>query len=1035
LTHGHESDHEQATIERLQLLGYEYLPGPDIERDDKEVVLTDILRSSLGYRYPELPADAIDLAVEKLTRPDGVDTLHRNRAFHVDMLTRGFELPVELPVAMAAEAAVVPLGKRPSTPPGERDVVHIHPIDWEHPEKNRFHVVNQLTITGKNTRRPDIIVYVNGLPLVVFELKNPYAEQPTVKEAYNQIGHYTVDIPLLFEFNAFCVLSDGNSVLHGMWTSGLEWFAPWKSIDGHTVEPGEFGSMKSLIEGLFPKERLLDYIRNFILFETSKKGIVKKGAKYHQFFAVRAAVERALDTFTNGGDKRIGVIWHTTGSGKSLSMTFLVGILRDLPELRNPTFVLQVDRTDLDDQLHDQFVVARGLVGDVKHADSVDDLRELLGRGGGEVIFTTIEKFALKRGPDGQVIEAEHPVLSERDNIIVIADEAHRSQYGFMQGYARYLNEALPHAKRLGFTGTPISFSGADTQEVFGDYIHTYDIKQSQEDGATVAIYYMPRQAKLHLTGADIDTALEESAADVGVEASVLESKKTRWAALAKAAGSKQRVDALTKDILAHYTERTATLDGKAMIVCMTRENAVRVYDALTALPGCPEVKVVMTGDITKDPKAWNEAGHITTKIQRDAIKARLVDPDDPLKIVVVCDMWLTGTDIPCLHTLYVDKPMKGHNMIQAISRVNRVFRDKPHGLIVDYIGIGDQLREATNTYTKGGGSGDPAPKVGEKALPVFFDCLEEIRRSVPEGDGYGKWRQMSALEREDLHRAAYDWLAEEDERTQVFLRAELRLTKAYLLVQQLDEARPHADEVICYQRIRKQVRKLTPGEDTDQKLEKAVRDLVDDHVESEGVVDIFQLSGLGAADISILDDDFLQTFKDKPHENLRVKLLAKLMGDQIRSQAARNLAKSKSFKELLQKTLDRYHKRVIDAATVIQAILEMKKEMDADAKRTKLLGLSEDELAFYDAVHDNYATVYDDPLLRDLIHDVVQVIKKNLKVDWTESHREEVKATVRAAVKRTLRRKKVKTEHFEPMMSAFLEQAEALWRDWPVGA
>jgi type I restriction enzyme R subunit len=625
-------------------------------------------------------------------------------------------------------------------------------------------------------------------------------------------------------------------------------------------------------------------------------------------------------------------------------------------------------------------VVARSLVGDVKHADSVNDLRDLLSSGGGEVIFTTIEKFALKRGPDGKPIETEHPVLSERDNIIVIADEAHRSQYGFMSGFARYLNEALPHARRLGFTGTPISFSGADTHEVFGDYIHTYDIKQSQEDGATVAIFYTPRQAKLHLTGADIDKALDESAAEVGVETSDIESRKSRWAALAKLAGAEERVNELAKDILTHFTERTSTLEGKAMIVCMTRANAVRVHDAITALPACPEVKVVMTGDITKDPKAWNEAGHITTKMKRDEIKARLVDPEDQLKIVVVCDMWLTGTDIPCLHTLYVDKPMRGHNMIQAISRVNRVFRDKPHGLIVDYIGIGDQLREATNTYTGGGGTGDPAPDVGEKALPVFFECLDEIRGAVPEGVDYGKWRHLSAIEFEDLHQKAYVWLTEDDERSEVFLQAELRLTKAYLLVQHLDEARPLADEVICYQRIRKQVKKLKPGEDPDQALEKAVRDLLDDHVESEGVVDIFKLSGLKAADISIIDDDFLQTFKYKPHENMRHKLLAKLMGDEIRHKAARNLAKAKSFRELLQKTLDRYHKRVIDAATVVQTIVEMKKEMDADARRTKLLGLSEEELAFFDAVHENYAKVYDEPVLRDLIHDVVQTIKKNLK-------------------------------------------------------
>lgn len=1034
MTHGHESDHEQATIERLQLLGYEYLPGPDIERDDKEVVLTDILLSSLCYRYPDLPSDAVELAVEKLTRPEGVDTLHRNRSFHVEMLTRGFEIPVERKqVELAAETWKG--GKRMSGPPTEREVVHIHPVDWEHPENNRFHVVNQLTITGKNTRRPDIIVYVNGLPLVVFELKNPYDEKPTVEGALNQIGHYIEDIPRLFDFNALCVLSDGSRVLHGMWTADMEWFSPWKSIDGRSVEEGRHGSMDSLVQGVFPKQRLLDYIRNFIVFETSKAGIVKKGAKYHQYFAARAAVESTLAAFTAEGEKRLGVIWHTTGAGKSLSMVFLVGILRDLPELENPTFVIQVDRNDLDEQLHDQFVVARDLVGDVKHAEKVDELRKLLDSRGGEVVLTTIEKFSLKRGRNGGSVESEHPVLSERDNIIVIADEAHRSQYGFMNGYARYLTEALPGARRLGFTGTPISFDAADTREVFGDYIHIYDIMQSQQDGTTVEIYYTPRQVRMHLNDRDIDGALDDLTDEMGAESSEVEDRKSRWARLAAAAGARDRLDTIARDILSHFGERTSSLEGKAIVVCMTRANAVRMYDALTALPGCPEIKVVMTSDPSKDPVEWNKAGHVTTKKKRDAIKQRMRDEEDPLKIAIVCDMWLTGTDIPCLHTLYVDKPMRGHTMIQAISRVNRVFRDKPHGLIVDYIGIGDQLREATALYTRGGGRGDPAPEVGKNALPVFFQRLDEVRQTLPSGVDYGNWRGLSPIEFEDHHRRAHDWLSEDDDRVEAFLDAELKLAKSYILVKQEDEARPHADEVLCYQRIRNQARKYKPAPERNKKLENAVRDLVDDHLESDGIVDIFSLSGIEAPDISILDDEFLQTFKDRPHENLRLKLLTKLMKDEIRRRAAGNLARAKSFRELLEGTLDKYHKRVIEAADVVEKLLEMKKEMDADERRTKLLGLSAEELAFYDAVKENYAKVYDEPLLRDLIHDVVRVIKKNLEVDWTESHREEVKASVRAAVKRSLRKRGVKAEDFEPMMNAFLQQAEALWRDWPEGA
>jgi len=654
-----------------------------------------------------------------------------------------------------------------------------------------------------------------------------------------------------------------------VWTATREWFAPWRSIDGFNIDPATTGSMKGLVEGLFPKDRLLDYIRSFIVFEEVNDKISKKGAKYHQFFAVRLAARKAIESCLAEGDRRIGVIWHTTGSGKSLSMLFLVGILRHVPELENPTFVIEVDQTDLDNQLHDQFLAGRSLVGDVKHAENVEHLRDLLRTEGGEVILSTIEKFRV-RTDEG---EFEHPVLSTRSNVIVIADEAHRSQYGFQQGFARYLDEALSNARRLGFTGTPISFAAADTVAVFGDVIHTYDIKLSQDDKATVPIYYEPRQVKLHLGQADIDAVLESITASADADA--VERRKSRWAALAAAAGAKDRVEKLAKDLLEHYLDRTATLAGKAMIVCMTRENCVRMYDALTALPNCPEIKVVMTGNLSVDPPEWSQAGHSTTKQQRDAIKERMVDLDDPLKMVIVCDMWLTGTDIPCLHTLYVDKPMKGHNMIQAISRVNRVFRDKPHGLIVDYIGIGDQLREATAQYTSGGGQGEPAPDVEGTAKPMFLGLLAEIRQVVPEGHDYGAWRRTPRIEAEDLYALVFGYLAEDDDRRDSFLLAEQKLTSAFILVKQLADCRRHADEVSFYQNVRKQIRKSMPGQRPERDLEKAVRDLVDETVESEGVVDIFAAAGLPRADVSILDESFLQTFKDRPHENLRLKLRA----------------------------------------------------------------------------------------------------------------------------------------------------------------
>ncbi len=1010
MTHrGTETDFELTTIERLDQLGYEYQLGLEIDRPKHEVVLKDRLRKSLARRYPDLPKNALDEAVSQICRPDGVDTIRRNLDFH-KRLTRGFELRVDLP-------------------DGTHEYRHIYPISWDEPEDNEFLVVNQFPVRGKNDRRPDIVIFINGLPLVLFELKNPYAEDPTVEDAHNQISHYKHGISQIFDYNAFTVISDGITTFHGMWSADMEWFSPWKSIDGHNVEANTTGSMKTLIEGLFPKDRLLCYIRNFIVFEEENEKITKKGARYHQYFAVNIAAQKAIQTVTEGKDRRIGVIWHTTGSGKSLSMLFLIGILRRAPELENPTFVLQVDRTDLDDQLHDQFVAGKSLVGIVKHAESVDDLREMLKTEGGEIIFSTIEKFRLK--DDGS--EIEHPVLSTRSNIIVIADEAHRSQYGFMQGYARYLNEALPNAKRLGFTGTPISFSGADTIEVFGNLIHTYDIKQSQEDKATVPIFYMPRLIKLQLSKHDIDEALSEITS--GQDVDNLERKKGQWAALAAAAGAKSRMAELAQDLLVHFKERTDTLRGKAIAVCMTRQNCVRLYNALTALPGCPEVKIVMTGDLSKDPPEWSEDGHITTKPQREKIKQRMIDPDDPLQIAIVCDMWLTGTNIPCLHTLYIDKPMKGHTIIQAISRVNRVFSDKPHGLIVDYIGIGDELREATGTYTEGGGRGEPAPEVTEHAIPVFMDCREEILQYLPDGINYGDWRKLTHIEIEDRYALVYGVLTEDDSIRDNFIQSEKKLSDAFLLVKHLDECRIYADEIIFYQQVRKQLLKTIPGTRPKPDIEKAVRDLVDESLTSEGVVDIFKSAGIPQADISILDDDFLQTFKDKPFPNLRLKLLEKLLRDQIYACMKNNLVKAKSFRELLENTLQKYHNRIIDAAAVIKVILQIHNEIEQSNQRAAELGLEEDELAFYDTISALGVIVYDTALMRDLVHEIVQTLKRNLKVDWTEPHRDDVKASVRSAVKRVLRKRNISAEQIDTVLDAVMAQAEALFAGWPVAA
>jgi len=1009
--HGTESDFELTTIQRLERLGYRHVFGMDIERLQDEVILKDVLRESLARRYNNLPPAALDEAVHIITRPDGVDTIRRNLAFH-QMLTRGFDLKVKFPS-------------------GKTEYRHIHPVNWDEPLKNDFRVVNQFPIHGQNDRRPDIIVFINGLPLVLFELKNPYSEKPTVEDAFNQVQHYTHEIPQTFDFNALTVISDGVTTLHGVWTAGMEWYSPWKSIDGVEIEPNTTGTMKTLIEGLFQKDRLLQYIRDFIVFEVVNEKVTKKGARYHQFFAVRLAAHKALETYQkvksgSSPDRRIGVIWHTTGSGKSLSMAFLVGILRREPDLENPIFVIEVDRNDLDDQLHDQFLAARMLVGEVKQAESVSGLRSLLDTSGGEVIFTTIEKFMLREG------ELDHPILNTRPNVILIADEAHRSQYGFADGYARYLSDALPNAMRLGFTGTPISLSGADTTQVFGDLIHTYDILQSQQDKATVPIYYEARQIPLALSDKNLDGRLANVTA--GQNQDDVNRNIPRWGALAAAARADKRIKNLAQDLLAHYQNRSATLKGKAMVVCMERLNCVRLHEAMRELPDCPEVKIVMTGNLSEDPPEWSAKGYLTTKSQRDAIKQRMIDPDDPLKMVIVCDMWLTGTDIPCLHTLYVDKPMEGHNMIQAISRVNRVFSDKPHGLIVDYIGIGDALREATSHYTQSGGEGDVAAGIDEKARPLFLEALQDIHGTLPRGKDYNGWRHLSEIEVEDLYALVYGFLAADDDQRDQFLQVEARLSSAFLLVKHLDDCRIYADEVIFHQRVRKQILKTVSGRISSRDLDRAVQDLVDDSVQPQGVVDIFKAAGIAKPDISILDDAFLQTFKDHPPESLQVKLLDRLLADEIERRQRGNLTRSRSFKQTLEKTLQEYHNRLIDAKEVIEQMIAIKQQMDAETQRAQELGLSGEEMAFYDAVASNFINLYNEAFLRDLVHDIVQTLKRNLKVDWTEPHRQDVQAAIRSAVKRVLKKQKVREQDLEPFLGSILVQAEALYADWPVG-
>lgn len=1015
-----ESTFEEATIQRLQNLGYRYEFGGDIEREQHIVVLEKPLRKYLRRRYRHLPEQAIDQLVQLVSAPVGAALERRNMWFQ-RLFRQGYILHYEEGDEEKAE--------------------HIYFANFERAELNDFLVVNQLTVQGSarggadagNTRRPDMVVYVNGLPLVVFELKSPNSEYADIAGAYKQLEHYILDIPQLFAYNAIAVISDGVRTQHGMYSAGSEWFGPWKSIDGHDVEPGTTGSMKTLIEGLFPKERLLDYVRNFIVHEVVNDQITKKGAKYHQFFAVRFAAKQAVPSLRPNSDKRVGVIWHTQGAGKSLSMVFLTGLLRRTEGL-NPTIVIQVDRSDLDNQLYENFVAARELVGTVHQADNVRDLRELLRTQGGEIICSTIEKFRLYEE------ERRHPKLSERHNILVMADEAHRTQYNLVDGFGAHLRKALPNAAFIGFTGTPIDKEDANTVQLFGNYIHTYDMQQAKEDGAVVGIYYEARHIPLDLVDEDIDETLDEIAAaqEYELPADQLERAKAKWSTIEQAAGTKDRLSVLARDLLDHFNARQEVLEGKAMAVCMSRRNCVALYDALTAEPDCPEVKIVMTGDIAEDPVEWNEAGHITTKHQREAIKARFKNPGDPLEIVIVCDMWLTGFDAPCVNTLYVDKPMKGHNLMQAIARVNRIFRDKPGGLVVDYISIGDQLKKATRKYTAGGGRGTLTEDLEGKAVDYFFIQLQGTRSNLPKGYPYESWRDLSAVEFDDLLNRCYGVLLEDEELREDFLADERRLSKSFALVKHLPECQEHADEVAFYQMIRRGLKKATPeARKSYEDLEHAVRDLLDKSVRARETVDVFAVAGLEKPDISILDEEFLAGFRKHKNQDMQVRLLEKLMRDKLQQQRRKNVARYRSFKKMLDDTITKYNNRTIQAADVVAMMVEMRKKLEEDERRKKELGLNDEELAFYDVIAEGAPEDLpsDNEWLAGLVQDVVKAMRNNLEVDWTRSHRRDVHASVESAVKMVLRRRRIKNEQFRFLKNRIMEQAEAIYEDWPLVA
>lgn len=991
---------QNAAIGWLKDLGYTHIKGNALERDLKKVVLEDELRNFLKTTYPNVPETARNEAFAQFTQHEGMEVAYRNQDFH-RKLTQGIDIAWK-------------------DAQGNEKAKHLYPIDYNTPEKNGFIVADETSIVGKNNRRTDLLIFINGLPLIVFEFKNPFDSTVGVSNAYNQIQNYVLDIPQLFDYNAICVASDGLEALHGMYSSTLEWFAPWKSLEGDDTEQKIELQLETLLHGLFPKKTLLDYLQHFIFHEDHNGKIIKKGAKYHQYWGISRAVESSLQNIKPEGDGRLGVIWHTQGSGKSISMAILTGILRQRPELKNPTIVIQVDRSDLDQQLYENFVLAKDLVGDVQHAESTDDLRRLLSSNGGGVIFTTIEKFRLKDLEDGK--EVQHPILSERFNLIVMADEAHRTQYGFKSGgFAQNIRRALPNASFIGFTGTPVDGKDADTEQVFGPTIHTYDIKQAVEDGATVPIYYEPKMVPLNIK-AKYSQELEE------VEEQAEDETVGVWAAVEDAAGSEDRVNTVAKDIITHFTKRTDTLDGKAMVVCMSRRNCVKMYDALTAIEDCPEIAVIMTSSPGKDPVSWN--AHMRTKDAMEAVKSRFKNPEDPLKMVIVRDMWLTGFDAPCAHTMYVDKIMKGHNLMQAIARVNRVFEGKPNGLVVDFIGISGFLAEATKKYTGSGGAGKPTLDL-EAAVEL---CLEQLAvvKELMGGFELDVINEMPATAKMKWSTNIINALLKDDATTESFFREERKLSELVAMTNSDPRIWEIQEEVAIPQKFREQLRKIKFPPGAQRIKNNRIKDLISKSLESQAIVDLAAMYNLDTVDISIIDDSFQAIVKDKGGENIKIELLRRIINDELKVRMSKNIKKGRKLKDELEKVLGKYHKNSLDSIAAIKHLLDIANEMKEDDKRTKELGLTEDELAFYDLLSANTAILNQSGPIQDLAHTVVASVKKNLQLDWTK--KENARAAIRLAVKKELRGK-VPFSELDKLLKEVIEQAEGQYSEWPLSS
>lgn len=1015
-----ESVVEEAALAWFAELGYSTVFGPTIapgeasaERSSHgDVVLLGRLRSALERINPSADRGALEEALRKVTRissPQLVDANHELHRYLVDGVSVEF---------LRADGSV---GYEP-----------VRLIDFEKPERNEWLVVNQFTITeAGRTRRPDIVAFVNGLPLAVVELKNAASENATIWSAFQQLQTYKNELPSLFVFNEVLVISDGLEARIGTLSSNKERFLPWRTVEGEALAPAALTQLEVLIRGVFDPRRFLDLIRYFVAYENDGDTVIKKMAGYHQFHAVGRAVDATVTASRPAGSRRVGVVWHTQGSGKSLTMAFYAGRVVLHPEMKNPTLVVLTDRNDLDEQLFGTFARCKELLRQTpEQARDRAHVRELLTVAAGGVVFTTIQKFLPESRGDS------FPLLSARENIVVIADEAHRSQYDFIDGFARHMRDALPNASFIGFTGTPIESTDKNTRSVFGEYISVYDIQRAVQDGATVPIYYESRLAKLALKDEEkprLDDAFDE--VTEGEELEGKEKLKTKWSALEALVGTDRRLALIADDLVRHFEARLEVMDGKAMVVCMSRRICVELYNALVALRPSwhhdadeqGEIKVVMTGSAS-DPPEWQQ--HIRSKSKREGLAKRFKSPDDPLRVVLVRDMWLTGFDAPCMHTMYIDKPMQGHGLMQAIARVNRVFRDKPGGLVVDYLGLADQLKRALLTYTESGGEGETAVDQ-EEAVALMLE-KHEVCSAIFFGFDWKLWTLGTPTERLSLLPAAQEHVLSQEDGKARILQVVSDLSKAFALAVPHDEAIRIRDDVAFFQAVRTAIAKTSAGDrKSSGDLDHAIRQIVAKAVASDEVLDIFAAAGLKNPDISILSEQFLADVRGMQHKNLAVELLRKLLNDEVKSRSKHNLVQARSFAELLEKSVRRYQNRAVEAAQVIEELIGLAREMREATQRGEALSLTSDELAFYDAleVSDSAVKVLGDDTLKAIARELVETVRRNVTIDWTV--KESVRAKLRVIVKRILRKHGYPPDKQEGATSTVLQQAELLSEFW----